>query len=115
VAFRRCGWDIDDAVRRLELRADLFPALQGVKRSSPFDAELAFDTPEAAAQAADALRSPEAPAGMREALIELHVVDEKVRARFEPAEEVRLDAVHEAHATACLLHSPPGSVEIMSD
>jgi hypothetical protein len=52
---------------------------------------------------------------MRQALIELQVADEKVRLRFAPAGEVRLDAVHEAHATACLLHSPPGSVEIMSE
>jgi oligopeptide/dipeptide ABC transporter ATP-binding protein len=107
VAFERCGWDIDDALRRLERRAELYPALKGVKRSSPFSAELAFDTPQAAAEAAGVLRSPEVPEAMRRALIELAVDDARIRLRFEPAEEVRLAAVHEGHATACLLHSGP--------
>ena len=49
VAFERCGWDVDDALQRLERRADLHSALQGVKRSSPFAAEFAFDDAEKAA------------------------------------------------------------------
>jgi oligopeptide/dipeptide ABC transporter ATP-binding protein len=108
VAFERCGWDVDDAVGWLERRPDLFPALQGVKRSSPFAAEFAFDDAEKAAAAAAGLRSPEAPEGLRGALLELQVDDQKVRLSFAPVDEVRLGAVHQEHATACLRH---GSAE----
>jgi len=111
VAVSRCGWDVDDAVRRLERRADLLSTLGGVKRSSPFAAELAFDTPEAAAAVADELRSPETPEPMRRALVELKVEGEKLRVRFEPAEEVRLAAVHEGHGTACLLQTDAAAAE----
>jgi oligopeptide/dipeptide ABC transporter ATP-binding protein len=109
VGFDRCGWDVDDALHRLERRAELFSSLQGVKRSSPFAAELAFDTPEKAAEAAAELRSSETPEGMRGALLELQVSEEKVRLRFAPVGEIRLTAVHEGHATACLRHAADGA------
>ena len=105
VAFDRCGWDIDDALRRLERRAELFAALKGVKRSSPFSAEFAFDTPEAAAGVAGELRSAETPACMRQAIVRLEVLDAKVQLDFDPVDEVHLVSVRDGHATACLLHS----------
>ena len=43
-----CGWDVGDAVRILETRGHLLDNLKAVNKETPFDGELAFDTPEQA-------------------------------------------------------------------
>ncbi|MPZ88139.1 MAG: ATP-binding cassette domain-containing protein [Nitriliruptorales bacterium] len=105
VATRVCGWEIDDAIRELDLRDGLLKGLSGVERHSDFAADLTFDTTDQAAALVAELRSPSTPEPMREALVGLRQDGGVVSVRFEPVEPVRLETVEPAHATACVLHT----------
>jgi oligopeptide/dipeptide ABC transporter ATP-binding protein len=108
VVTERCGWEVDDALRELEV-GGLLDGLAGVQRHSPFSAELALASPEEAAAVAKALSSDRMPAPMVRALAELRVEESAVHLRFEPVDPVRLEPVGADHQSACILHTRQGS------
>ncbi len=101
-ATRLCGWEIDDVVLRLEDIPGLFDRLEGVERRSAFDADLRFETREAA-QALVSTFQNDTPAAMREALEEMTVRDRTVAIRFAPVPEVELTPRGPGHEAACVL------------
>jgi oligopeptide/dipeptide ABC transporter ATP-binding protein len=108
VATDRCGWDVDDAVRLLEDHGELAGHLAGVRRRSPFAAELAMDTPASAAAAAEALRR--APVPLRRATTGLRADGPVVHLALDPVEPPRLEPVTppepgQDHRSACILHT----------
>ncbi|MGH2752133.1 MAG: ABC transporter ATP-binding protein [Actinomycetota bacterium] len=105
VATRFCGWDVDDVVRQLESSGLSLEGLSRVQRHSSFSADLSFDTEEHAAQLASRLQSKAVPEVMRDSLAELTRAHATVSVRFDPVEEVRLEAVGPGHETACVLHT----------
>ncbi len=106
-----CGWEIDDVVRWLENKEGMFDALSGVTRTSPFEAELAFEDAESAARLAAALRSDAVPVSMRAAMEELAIHERAVRIRFAEVPEVALTTRGPDHLAACVLDSRPGRGE----
>jgi hypothetical protein len=110
VATDRCGWDVDDAVRLLELSGGPSGHLAGVRRSSPFAAELAMDTPADAATAVETLRGAAAPVALRRAMVELRNDGPVVHLALDPVEQPRLLPVAgsepgDDHRSACILHT----------
>jgi oligopeptide/dipeptide ABC transporter ATP-binding protein len=103
VVTSRCGWEIDDIVRWLEDEPGIFDRLTGVDRRSAFDADLSFDTPDAARRLADAVRSQRVPQPLREALDTVTVQNATVTARFRPVVEIELTERGPGHAAACVL------------
>ena len=108
VATDRCGWDVDDAVGLLEGSGELAGHLAGIRRRSPFAAELAMDTPAHAAAAAEALRG--APVPLRRAMAELRADGRVVHLTMEPVEQPGLEPVTPPepdgdHRSACILHT----------
>jgi peptide/nickel transport system ATP-binding protein len=102
-----CGWEIDDIVRWLETREDIFDALSGVSRDSAFSAVLTFEDQASAERLATALRSDAVPASMRGALEHLAVRDRRVEIRFQPVDEVSLTRQGADHEAACVLARTP--------
>lgn len=98
-----CGWDVDDAVRHLELKGLPSPPVQ-VDRRSPFEATLTFPTPGHAKEAATALRAPGLARAMVGAMTEVELDDRVVHVTFLPVEEVSLKQRGPEHQTACLLY-----------
>lgn len=101
----RCGWEIDDVLRFLEERGRS-EDLEGVERSSAFEAQLRFDS-EAHAAALVRDLSPEdtaSPQPMQEALVRLDVNRTTVNLQFDPVGEPSLVEVASDHETACILH-----------
>jgi hypothetical protein len=98
-----CGWEVDDVVRWLETSKGMFDALDGVERSSAFDASLRFSGEAAARNLADTLRSDAIPAAMQAALEEVSVRDTSVRVRFREVPEVQLTSRGPDHRAACVL------------
>ena len=110
MATDRCGWDVDDAVRLLEDSGELSGHLAGVRRRSPFAAELAMDTAAHATAAAEALRGAAAPVPLRRATVELRVDGPVVHLALDPVEQPRLEPVSPPepdvdHRSACILHT----------
>jgi oligopeptide/dipeptide ABC transporter ATP-binding protein len=103
VATPICGWEVDDVVRWLETSKGMFDALEGVERSSAFDASLRFSDPGSAQRLADALRSDEVPGAMQTALEELTVQNSAVRVRFREVDEVQLTERGPNHFVSCVL------------
>ena len=101
----RCGWDVDDVVRFLEERGR-GDHLEGVQRSSPFEAELTFDSERHAAELVMALSrgSTDTPPPMQEAIARLDATGSVVNLQFDPVGEPRLIEVSTDHSTACILH-----------
>lgn len=97
-----CGWEIDDVVLRLEETPGLFDRLEGVERRSPFDADLRFET-EDAARALVATFQSDAPEPMRAALENMAIDDRTVVIRFKPVPEVELTSRGTGHEAACVL------------
>jgi peptide/nickel transport system ATP-binding protein len=106
LATPSCGWEVDDVVRWLEDREDIFGALTGVTRSSAFEAELAFGDAAAADRLAGALRSAAVPAALRAALKDLDANGARVRLRFQPAVEPQLTERGHGQRAACVLGAP---------
>ncbi len=103
----RCGWEIDDIVRWLGDESGLFEGLSDVRRRNAFDADLSFDTSDAAQRLADALRSDRAPDPMRAALKTVQVRGATVSARFQRVDDVVLTQRGPDHVAACVLERFP--------
>ena len=103
----RCGWEIDDIVRWLGDDSELFDDLTDVRRRNAFDADLSFDTADAARRLADALRSEHAPQPMRAALDSVRVDGATVSARFRPVDDIALTRRGHEHVAACVLERFP--------
>ena len=99
-----CGWEVDDIVRQFEDDPTVLAELTGVQRRSPFDAELNFDTEQAAARLVAVLRD-QAPAPMQTALETLRADGTRVQVRFREVEPVELQLVETDHVTNCILHT----------
>ena len=99
-----CGWDIDDGIDWLTDRPDIWEKVKGVTRATPFEGEVTLDDDVAAARAEEALRT-EAPAAMRDAVIELARSDAALKVRFRDRDRVRLEQVAPAHRTNCILET----------
>ena len=97
-----CGWEIDDVVLHLEETPGLFDRLEGVERKDAFEADLRFETEDAARTLASTFRT-EAPEPMRAALEELEVDDRTVAIRFRTVPEVELTPRGPEHEAACVL------------
>ena len=98
-----CGWEVDDVVRWLEDEPGMFEHLSGVERQSEFNAELAFDSEEAAAKLSMAIRSESVPAAMKSALKRLKLDGHKVDIEFEAVDEVQLTARDGGRLASCVL------------
>ncbi|MGH8927584.1 MAG: ABC transporter ATP-binding protein [Acidimicrobiia bacterium] len=103
VATPRCGWEIDDAVRWLDDHHAVGERMISVRRDSAFAAELAFDSEDAAAASARAIRSTGAPAPLKAALIEAQVDNARLRLRFQEVDPVTLVEVQPGRTTSCIL------------
>ncbi len=101
-ATRICGWEIDDVVLRLEETPGLFDQLDGVERRSPFDADLRFETEDAAHALVSTFKN-EAPVAMTEALDDMTVGGRTVAIRFKPVPEVELTSRGPDREAACVL------------
>ncbi|WP_191090123.1 ABC transporter ATP-binding protein [Histidinibacterium aquaticum] len=102
VATPDCGWEVDDIVRLLESDDTLFERLSGVSRKSELEAELAFETEEAACKLWEVLRSDRVPEAMREATEILDVKGSKLNVRFRDSDEIGLRALGSGHEAACV-------------
>jgi oligopeptide/dipeptide ABC transporter ATP-binding protein len=100
-----CGFEVDDVVRSLEGRGAGLEELEGIRRRSPFHAELSFADEAAADGLVRALRGAEVGASMREALLQLERRDATVEIRFREIEPVPLEEVRPGHVTSCILHT----------
>jgi oligopeptide/dipeptide ABC transporter ATP-binding protein len=99
-----CGWDIDDGIDWLTDRPDIWETVRGVTRTTPFAGEVALDDDAAATRAQEALRN-DAPAAMRDAVMELTRSGASLKVRFRDRGRVRLDEVAPAHRTNCILET----------
>lgn len=97
-----CGWEIDDVVLHLEDIPGLFDRLEDVERRDAFEADLRFETEEAARTLASTFTT-EAPNPMRSALEKLEVDDRTVSIRFNTVPEVELTPRGPEHEAACVL------------
>jgi ABC-type oligopeptide transport system ATPase subunit len=104
MATSSCGWEVDDVVGWLEDKPGIFEHLNGVSRTSAFEAELSFDTEDAAAELAMALRSKQVPDAMKTALKRLKLNGSRVHVAFEAVEEVQLMQRAGGRAASCLLN-----------
>ena len=100
-----CGWEVDDVVRTLEGADAGLDALDAVLRHSPFHAELAFTSEDAAERLVRSLRSDGVKAAMRDAIVELERTGASVEVRFHEVDPVPLEEVRPAHLTSCILHT----------
>jgi oligopeptide/dipeptide ABC transporter ATP-binding protein len=105
MATSSCGWEVDDVVGWLEDKPGIFEHLNGVSRTSAFEAELSFDTEDAAAELAMALRSKQVPDAMKTALKRLKLNGSRVHVAFEAVEEVQLMQRAGGRAASCLLNT----------
>jgi oligopeptide/dipeptide ABC transporter ATP-binding protein len=103
VATAACGWEIDDVVHRLQDMPGIFDALNGVQRRSAFDADLNFDTAEAAAGLARALTGDQVPRSMAEAVSTIDVRETTVAVRFREVPDVELEHRSNGRRVACVL------------
>ena len=104
IATAECGWEVDDAVRWLEGQVDLFEQLEGVARTTDFNAELAFSDEDAAAAVIDALNSDRSPPSMRSAMERSRRNGSKVEIHFREIEEPTLAHKGHDHQSACILN-----------
>ena len=102
-----CGWEIDDMVRWLDDQPGMFDRLTGVDRRSDFDADLTFEDAADAERLATAMRSPQVPGALREALEQITVVGAMVTARFREIGDVPLTVRGPEHVAACVLERLP--------
>jgi oligopeptide/dipeptide ABC transporter ATP-binding protein len=103
VATQACGWEVDDVVRWLEHREDIFDGLSAVRRISPFQADLVFNDEASAEALAAALCSDAVPAPMRAAMDEPALRGREVQLRFCEVGEIGLTERGPGHLAACLL------------
>jgi oligopeptide/dipeptide ABC transporter ATP-binding protein len=100
-----CGFEVDDIVRSLEGRGAGLEHLDGIRRHSPFHAELSFDEEAAAARLVQTLQSSEVNGSLRGAIQELRRSGSTVVVRFRHIEPVPLEEVRAGHVTSCILHT----------
>ena len=98
-----CGWEVDDVIGLLEEKPGIFEFMNGVERKSAFEAELAFETEEAAGLLAMALRSEQVPAAMQKALIRLQLNGNRLDLAFDQVDEVPLTQRAGGREASCLL------------
>ena len=103
VATPRCGWEVDDVVRFLEAREDLFAELVDVEREGPFAATLLFEEAPAADRLAAAVRPGQVPDAMLAALERIEVVGRRVHLRFAEVPRVVQRACGDGHVATCVL------------
>ena len=113
VVTEYCGWDFDDGVGWLTDRPDLWEALKGVARRSPFEGELGLTDEVAATRAEDALRT-EAPAAMRDALVGIERSGDRLVLRFRERDRVGLEEVLPARRTSCILETELRDAQVSS-
>lgn len=109
VATPTCGWEIDDVVLWLEDHPGVFESLAGVTRKDAFEAELAFETEEAAGRLSEALQSDAVPGAMHEAIEHLAVDVSTVKVKFRTVDEVQLTERAPGHVAACVLDDFDGT------
>jgi len=85
--------------------SDVSEALTGVRRHSPFDAELAFDSADDAGAAVAELRSARTSESMKRAVAELQAEGSKVHLSFLPVDGTQPVSIGDGHQTACILHT----------
>ena len=105
VAVARCGWEVDDAVAWLQDSGSLGDGLVGVKRRSPFDADLGFRSEEAAATVATALASPELPGPLRAAMTSAKRSGSTISLQLQEVGPVPLIEVVPGRETSCILRT----------
>lgn len=103
LATPACGWEVDDVVRWLEDEPGMFDHLTGVERKSEFEAELAFDSDQAAARLSTAMGSDAVPDAMKTALKQMNLNGSRVKIEFEAVEEVQLTERGDGRMAACVL------------
>jgi oligopeptide/dipeptide ABC transporter ATP-binding protein len=108
-----CGWEVDDVIGLLEENHGIFEFMNGVERKSAFEAELSFDNEEAAGLLAMALRSEQAPAAMKKALIRLQLNGNRVNLSFDQVDEVPLIQRAGGRESSCLLDPDEISIQGM--
>lgn len=104
VATEHCGWELDDGVDWLTDRIEIWEAVEGVERSTPFQGQLVFRDEMAAARAKEAL-THQAPLALRNALVAVDCSDAELQLRFRERGRVRLEEVVAGHRTSCILHT----------
>ena len=98
-----CGWDVDDALRYLELEG--MPTTAGqVLKHSPFDATVTFPSTQEATDAAGALRHAGTGSPMSAALTRVQASQRSVHLSLLPVEDVSLRDRGPDHQTACILY-----------
>lgn len=107
VATATCGWEMDDIVRLLERKEELFESLSDVARDDDFSGELVFDDDASALRLTQTLQSDTVPASMRDAMKLLKVEGRKVSVRFHPVDEVQLTKRGTDHIAACVRTESP--------
>ena len=100
VATADCGWDARDLLDLLEGRPAEERVLEDLRRPTPFEADLTYGSPQAAAAAEETIRTSASEA-MREAL-DLVRDGATLRASFRVVDEVALRAVGDRHDAACV-------------
>jgi oligopeptide/dipeptide ABC transporter ATP-binding protein len=103
VVTDRCGWEVDDVLRMMERRPALMEQLQGVERTSAFEAELGF-VDEAGAASLVEMLGASAGEAMRSALTLDHH-EEKVTIGFSRVEPVQLEVVAPSRRSSCILQT----------
>jgi oligopeptide/dipeptide ABC transporter ATP-binding protein len=102
VAFADCGWEVDDLIGAGGEAEEVLDGLSNVKRKSPFEATLQFETQRHAQAAARKLDPPGLPDALREAVIQVRRFDDSVKLQLRSRDEVRLQEIAPNHRTACL-------------
>jgi oligopeptide/dipeptide ABC transporter ATP-binding protein len=108
-----CGWEVDDVIGLLEENHGIFEFMNGVESKSAFEADLSFDNEEAAGLLAMALRSEQAPAAMKKALIRLQLNGNRVNLSFDQVDEVPLIQRAGGRESSCLLDPDEISIQGM--
>ena len=104
-ATRACGWDVADALDLLKSHGEVIEGLQDVNKTSPFVADLSFDTPGQARAAAEELRSPQLKSPLAAALLDVHSAGRTVHVAFDPVTDVQLGELADDRSSACILHT----------
>lgn len=102
VAFAACGWEVDDLLGVGGEVEETLDGLSNVKRASPFEATLEFETQRHAQAAARKLDPAGLPDPLREAVIQVKRFDSSIKVQLRSREEVRLHEIEPNHLTACL-------------
>lgn len=102
VAFADCGWEVDDLLGADGDAEETLDGLSDVKRKSPFEATLEFETQRHAQTAARKLDPAGLPDPLREAVIQVKRFDSSVKVQLRSREAVQLHEVEPNHRTACL-------------